>query len=152
MLSGILTVTICLSSGLCVASPVESGSWLFVSLLNERKIVSFERNPGSGELTRRAGDSQYVAGSENIVRFFSLQRPTGQFSDRFSQWVADTGQCGPGRRRPCISTDRSHRAFPYHSLVPGEQGHRTCARTRRLNQPDRIADDQHRGKKRMAWR
>ena len=31
----------------------DSGSWLFLSLLEEKQIVTFERDPGSGGLTRR---------------------------------------------------------------------------------------------------
>ena len=31
----------------------DSSSWLFLSLLEEKQIVTFERDPESGELTRR---------------------------------------------------------------------------------------------------
>ncbi len=48
-----MAAAIYLSCSLCTAVQAESGSWLFVSLLNDRKIVTFERNLESGELTRR---------------------------------------------------------------------------------------------------
>ena len=53
MLSRILAAITYLSCTLCASAQAEPGSWLFVSLLNDRKIVTFERHPESGELTRR---------------------------------------------------------------------------------------------------
>lgn len=37
----------------CSPASAESSSWLFVSLLKKKKIITFERDPSSGELTRR---------------------------------------------------------------------------------------------------
>ena len=53
MHSRLVPTLIYLSCSLCTTVQAASGSWLYVSLLNERKIVIFERNPDSGELVRR---------------------------------------------------------------------------------------------------
>lgn len=85
MVSRIVVATMFLSGCFCAASRAESGSWLFVSLLNERKIVSFERNPDSGELTRRGetlcpAEPAILSRSPDQKTLFASFRSSGQLA------------------------------------------------------------------------
>lgn len=66
-------------------APCKAGSWLFVSLLEDKSIVTFERDTKSGELTRRhttkcpAEPACMAASSDGKTLFVSL-RSTGQLA------------------------------------------------------------------------
>jgi len=80
----IIASTICLSI-LCTTAQAESRSWLFVSLLKDRKIVTFERNYETGELTRRGettcpAEPAILCMSPNRKTLFASFRSSGQLA------------------------------------------------------------------------
>jgi 6-phosphogluconolactonase (cycloisomerase 2 family)/sugar lactone lactonase YvrE len=63
----------------------ESRSWLFVSLLREKKIVTFERDPQSGELSRRGetacpAEPAFLSTSPDRRTLLASFRSTGQLA------------------------------------------------------------------------
>lgn len=63
----------------------QAGEWLFVSLLEERQVVTFERDPESGELTRRLAtdcpaEPACMAVSPDRRTLFVSFRSTGQLA------------------------------------------------------------------------
>ena len=80
-----IAAAICLSFNPCTAAQAESGSWLFVSLLKDRRIVTFERNPDSGELTRRGeticpAEPAILCTSPDRRTLFASFRSSGQLA------------------------------------------------------------------------
>ena len=85
MHSGTILMVLYLICGLSAAVHGESGSWLFVSLLNDRKIVIFERSPETGRLTRRSetvcpAEPAILSTSPDRKTLFASFRSTGQLA------------------------------------------------------------------------
>jgi len=90
-------------AGMCLglmsaANAAESRSWLFVSLLQEEKIVTFERNPDSGALVRRAetkcpAEPACMSTSPDRRTLFVSYRSTGQLAS--FRIDASTGRLTP---------------------------------------------------------
>jgi len=81
-----------------VTNAAESRSWLFVSLLREKKIVTFERNPDSGTLVRLRetacpAEPAFLSTSPDRRTLFSSFRSTGQLAS--FRIDASTGRLTP---------------------------------------------------------
>lgn len=69
----------------CGTARSQSNSWLFVSLLQEKKIVTFQRDPTSGELTRRGetacpAEPAFLSVSPDNTTLFASFRSTGELA------------------------------------------------------------------------
>ena len=85
MISRTIAAAICLSCSFCTTVQAESRSWVFVSLLKDRRIVTFERNPDSGELTWRGeticpAEPAILSASPDRKTLFASFRSSGQLA------------------------------------------------------------------------